>query len=95
MAVLASAAPSPSSSLSWAAGWPSWVATSRPWPRPRHGRAAGRVSPYAVDVREPELVEAALDRVGSELGAVDTLVNNAGGQFVSPAESISLKASGP
>ena len=52
--------------------------------------AAGRVSPYVVDVREPDQVEAVLDRVGADLGAVDTLVNNAGGQFVSPAESISL-----
>lgn len=51
---------------------------------------AGRVSPYPVDVREPEQVDAVLDRIGADLGAVDTLVNNAGGQFVSPAEGISL-----
>ena len=50
----------------------------------------GRVSPYVVDVREPDDVDAVLDRVGADLGPVDTLVNNAGGQFVSPAESISL-----
>ncbi|HYO20271.1 MAG TPA: SDR family oxidoreductase [Dermatophilaceae bacterium] len=51
---------------------------------------AGRVSSYPVDVREPEQVETVLDRIGADLGAVDTLVNNAGGQFVSPAEGISL-----
>lgn len=50
----------------------------------------GRVRPYVVDVREPEQVEAVLGRVDADLGPVDTLVNNAGGQFVSPAESISL-----
>ncbi len=50
----------------------------------------GRISSYVVDVREPDQVDAVLDRLDSRLGAVDTLVNNAGGQFVSPAESISL-----
>ncbi len=50
----------------------------------------GSVRPYVVDVREPADVEAALDQVGADLGSVDTLVNNAGGQFVSPAENISL-----
>ncbi len=50
----------------------------------------GAVHAYPVDVREPEHVEAVLDQIGSELGRVDTLINNAGGQFVSPAEDISL-----
>ena len=35
-------------------------------------------------------MDAVLDRVGADIGPVDTLVNNAGGQFVSPAEAISL-----
>lgn len=44
-----------------------------------------------VDVREPEQVDAALDRVLTTFGTLEILVNNAGGQFVSPAEAISYK----
>lgn len=42
----------------------------------------------ACDVREPENVDAMLDEVLSVQGHVDVLVNNAGGQFVSPGEQI-------
>ena len=44
-----------------------------------------------TDVREPEQVRSFLDQVDSRLGAVDVLVNNAGGQFAAPLEDISLK----
>ena len=51
-----------------------------------------------ADVRDVEQVDALLDRVLSAVGAggpgglggLDVLVNNAGGQFVAPAESISM-----
>ena len=43
------------------------------------------------DVREPEEVDALLGAVLAELGRIDVLVNNAGGQFVSPAEAVSPK----
>jgi citronellol/citronellal dehydrogenase len=43
------------------------------------------------DVREPEQVAAMLDRVAERFAAVDTLVNNAGGQFPAPLEDIPLK----
>ncbi|MGH2679489.1 MAG: SDR family NAD(P)-dependent oxidoreductase [Actinomycetota bacterium] len=43
------------------------------------------------DVRDPEQVETFLDAVGERFGAVDVLVNNAGGQFAAPLESIELK----
>ena len=43
------------------------------------------------DVRETDQVDAALDRVLAALGHVDLLVNNAGGQFVSPAEAVTPK----
>ena len=45
----------------------------------------------SCDIREPEQVDRMLDEVLSELGHIDYLVNNAGGQFVSPAEKISHK----
>jgi citronellol/citronellal dehydrogenase len=44
-----------------------------------------------TDVREPEQVERLVDAVLERFGAVDVLVNNAGGQFLAPAEEISLK----
>jgi citronellol/citronellal dehydrogenase len=44
-----------------------------------------------TDVREPEQVERLVDTVLERFGAVDVLVNNAGGQFLAPAEEISLK----
>jgi citronellol/citronellal dehydrogenase len=43
------------------------------------------------DVREPEQVDGFLDRVDERFGTVDVLVNNAGGQFAAPAETIMVK----
>jgi citronellol/citronellal dehydrogenase len=44
-----------------------------------------------ADVREPDQVEALIDRALERCGRIDILVNNAGGQFLAPAEDISLK----
>jgi NAD(P)-dependent dehydrogenase (short-subunit alcohol dehydrogenase family) len=44
-----------------------------------------------MDVREPEQVEALVDAALERFGRIDVLVNNAGGQFIAPAEEISLK----
>jgi citronellol/citronellal dehydrogenase len=52
------------------------------------GGAAGA---EALDIREADAVDAMVDRVLAEHGRVDVLVNNAGGQFLSPAEAISPK----
>jgi citronellol/citronellal dehydrogenase len=52
------------------------------------GRAA-RVK--ACNIREEAEVEALFAEVIERHGRVDLLVNNAGGQFIAPAESISLK----
>jgi citronellol/citronellal dehydrogenase len=43
------------------------------------------------DIREPEQVKAFVDAVGSTFGPVSVLVNNAGGQFPTTAESLSTK----
>jgi citronellol/citronellal dehydrogenase len=43
------------------------------------------------DVREPEQTRALVDATLERFGAVDVLVNNAGGQFQAPAEEIDLK----
>ena len=44
-----------------------------------------------TDVREPEEVAALVDRALERFARIDVLVNNAGGQFLAPAEEISLK----
>ena len=53
--------------------------------------AGGSATAYPSDIREPEAVDALLDQVLNAEMRVDLLVNNAGGQFVSPAEDISPK----
>jgi citronellol/citronellal dehydrogenase len=44
-----------------------------------------------TDVREPGQVERLVDQALERFGRIDVLVNNAGGQFLAPAEEISLK----
>jgi citronellol/citronellal dehydrogenase len=51
----------------------------------------GRCEAVVCDIREEEQVAALVDGVLARHGRVDTLVNNAGGQFMSPAEDISPK----
>jgi citronellol/citronellal dehydrogenase len=51
----------------------------------------GRCEGFACDIREDDQVEAFVDRVLERHGRIDTLVNNAGGQYMTPAEDISLK----
>lgn len=51
----------------------------------------GKVTAIVADIREPEQVDAALDGILDAEPSIEILVNNAGGQFVSPAESISHK----
>ncbi len=54
--------------------------------------AAGGAASYVVaNIREEEQVAALFDHVLAERGQLHGLVNNAGGQFISPAEMISLK----
>jgi NAD(P)-dependent dehydrogenase (short-subunit alcohol dehydrogenase family) len=51
----------------------------------------GRVEGRACDIREEEQVEAFVDGVLERHGRIDLLVNNAGGQYMSPAEDITPK----
>jgi citronellol/citronellal dehydrogenase len=43
-----------------------------------------------TDVREPDQVEALVTQTLERFGQIDVLVNNAGGQFMAPAEEISV-----
>jgi citronellol/citronellal dehydrogenase len=47
------------------------------------------ISAIAVDAPEFDQVDAALDQVLAEHARIDLLVNNAGGQFLAPAEDVS------
>lgn len=51
----------------------------------------GRVEAVRCDVREEDEVDAAIDGVLERHGRIDLLVNNAGGQFLAPAEEITPK----
>ena len=51
----------------------------------------GACEAVVCDIREEEQVAALVDGVLERHGRIDTLVNNAGGQFMSPAEDISPK----
>lgn len=53
--------------------------------------AGSEVLAEACDIREPEQVEGFVQRAAEWGGAIDVLVNNAGGQFPSPAQMISPK----
>ena len=51
----------------------------------------GRCSAQTCDIRDDEQVTALLDAVLERHDRVDVLLNNAGGQYMAPAESISPK----
>ncbi|WP_199426480.1 2,4-dienoyl-CoA reductase [Thermaerobacillus caldiproteolyticus] len=50
----------------------------------------GKVLPIQMDVRDPELVAEMVKRTDSEFGRIDALINNAAGNFICPAEKLSI-----
>jgi citronellol/citronellal dehydrogenase len=54
-------------------------------------RAGGDALCFPLDIREEESVKAATAKILADLGRIDMLVNNAGGQFAAPLEAISQK----
>jgi NAD(P)-dependent dehydrogenase (short-subunit alcohol dehydrogenase family) len=53
--------------------------------------AGGKAEFQAIDIRDEEAVDGLMDGVLERHGRIDLLVNNAGGQFLSPAEAITPK----
>ena len=54
-------------------------------------QAGGAGRCYSCDIREEETVKATVAQILKDLGRIDALVNNAGGQFAAPLETISAK----
>jgi len=54
-------------------------------------KAAGEARTYSCDIREEERVRETVATIVKDFGRIDLLVNNAGGQFAAPLESISAK----
>jgi citronellol/citronellal dehydrogenase len=57
----------------------------------RMTQRALNVSSYAIDIREPDAVQALFDAIWKTVGRVDSLINSAGGQFPQAAIDISVK----
>lgn len=55
-------------------------------------QSGGKILPFQVDIRDPDAVEAMLNKVEADLGPIDILVNNAAGNFASPTERLSHRA---
>lgn len=54
-------------------------------------KAGGEAIAISGDIRQPEQIEAAMARIRQEFGKLNILVNNAGGQFVTPARELNNK----
>jgi citronellol/citronellal dehydrogenase len=54
-------------------------------------RAGGEALCFPLDIREEEPVRTSIAKILANFGRIDMLVNNAGGQFAAPLETISQK----
>ncbi|MFD1361512.1 2,4-dienoyl-CoA reductase [Lentibacillus salinarum] len=52
--------------------------------------ANGRVHPITMDVRQPDDVQRMVTETVDQFGTIDHLVNNAAGNFIAPAEDLSV-----
>jgi NAD(P)-dependent dehydrogenase (short-subunit alcohol dehydrogenase family) len=57
-----------------------------------HEATGGEVLPVACDIRDYDQVERAIAAVAERFGSLDTLVNNAAGNFIAPTERLSNRA---
>lgn len=55
----------------------------------QHGAAGGHIVPLVCDIRQDESIQAMLDTVWADGGALSGLVNNAAGNFISRTEDLS------
>ncbi|CAL8089021.1 unnamed protein product [Orchesella dallaii] len=55
-------------------------------------QTGSKILPCSADIRDPEAVKMAIDKVESELGLPTIIVNNAAGNFISPTERLSPNA---
>lgn len=53
-------------------------------------RYGGKVLPIQMDVRDPEKVQLMVDETIKTFGRIDHLINNAAGNFICPAEDLSI-----
>ena len=51
--------------------------------------AGGRAAASSLDIRDPESVQRSIDQMVDQFGAIDLLINNAAGNFVTRAEDTS------
>jgi NAD(P)-dependent dehydrogenase (short-subunit alcohol dehydrogenase family) len=56
------------------------------------GLTGGKVLAISIDVRNPDSVNELVEKSYAEFGAVDGLINNAAGNFISPTERLSHNA---
>ena len=54
-------------------------------------KAGGEALCFSLDIREEDSVKTSIAKILADFGRIDMLVNNAGGQFAAPLESISAK----
>jgi NAD(P)-dependent dehydrogenase (short-subunit alcohol dehydrogenase family) len=58
----------------------------------REAAPGASVAAAPADVREPDEVEEAVDALEEDLGPIDSVVNNAAGNFLAPSEDLSPRA---
>lgn len=56
-----------------------------------HGETSGKISTFQVDIRSPDAIEEMMDEIWLG-GPLDSLVNNAAGNFLSRTEDLSSRA---